>query len=81
MIDKDRSLKPFLATACRELFNATPSDHLCRIRLAHAARLLRERPGLPVTAVAFEVGFGSSQYFATCFRRHHGVTPSEFRRR
>lgn len=69
----------YLNTACKELFNATPSDQLCRIRLAHAARMLRDEPTRPVTEIAFTVGFNSSQYFATRFRRQFGTTPGEFR--
>lgn len=69
----------YLNASCREIFNATPSDQLCRIRLAHAARLLRDEPERPVTEVAFAVGFNSSQHFATRFRKQFGMTPGEHR--
>ena len=69
----------YLNASCKEMFNATPSDQLCRIRLAHAARLLRQSPRRPITEVAFAVGFNSSQYFATRFRKQFGITPREFR--
>ena len=69
----------YLTASCKEIFNATPSDQLCRIRLAHAARLLREAPPRPITEVAFAVGFNSSQYFATRFRKQFGTTPGAFR--
>jgi AraC-like DNA-binding protein len=69
----------YLNAACKQLFNCTPSDQLCRIRLAHAARLLRGSPEIPVTEIAFGVGFNSSQYFATRFRRQYGRTPREYR--
>jgi AraC-like DNA-binding protein len=69
----------YLNAACKELFNATPSDQLSLIRLAHAARMLREEPMKSVTEIAFAVGFNSSQYFATCFRRNYGSTPGAFR--
>lgn len=32
-----------------------------------------------VTQVALECGFSSSQYFATCFRKQFGVSPSTLR--
>ena len=70
----------YLTKACRELFNATPSDQLCRIRLAHAARLLKAQATRPITEVAFKVGFNSSQHFATRFRRKFGITPGDFRK-
>ncbi|MCH7226384.1 helix-turn-helix domain-containing protein [Haloferula sp. A504] len=69
----------YLNASCKEIFNATPSDQLCRTRLAHAARLLREDPQRPVTDIAFAVGFNSSQHFATRFRRQFGTTPGAFR--
>lgn len=69
----------YLNTACRELFNTTPSHHLCRIRLEHAAALLRAGTGQSVTEIAFATGFHSSQHFATRFRRQYGMTPGEFR--
>ena len=65
----------YLNSACKELFNATPSDQLCRIRLAHAARMLRDESARTVTGIAFTAGFNSSQYFATRFRRQFGKTP------
>ena len=70
----------YLTQASRELFNSTPSEHLCRIRLAHAARLLRTEPESSVTDIAFRTGFNSSQYFATRFRRNYGATPRDYRR-
>ena len=35
----------------------------------------------PVTQIAFEVGFNSSQYFSTVFQQYTGLTPSGFRSR
>lgn len=69
----------YLTAACRDLFNSTPSDQLCRIRLAHAARILREDPSRQITDIAFAVGFNSSQHFATRFRRQYGMTPGGYR--
>ncbi len=69
----------YLNSACRELFNTTPSQHLCRIRLSHAATMLREHPDQTVTEIAFASGFNSSQHFATRFRRQYGRTPVEHR--
>jgi AraC-like DNA-binding protein len=45
---------------------------------AKAAQQLSAQPGLSITDVAFANGFNSSQYFATCFRRHYKISPSEF---
>jgi AraC-like DNA-binding protein len=58
----------------------TPADYLRRTRLAHARQALAET-GEEVTALAIRLGFGSSQYFATAFRRYTGLSPTEYRRR
>jgi AraC family L-rhamnose operon regulatory protein RhaS len=63
---------------CRELMNAGPMEFLNRCRLDHAARQLREQPGLSVTDIAFANGFNSSQYFATRFRQRFHISPSRF---
>jgi AraC family L-rhamnose operon regulatory protein RhaS len=65
---------------CRLLANATPAQHLRRLRLAEAARLIREQPALSVTEIAFACGFGSSQHFSAAFRAEYGVPPGWQRR-
>ncbi len=49
-------------------------------RLAHAHRLLLETRH-PVIQVALACGFASASSFTRAFRRHHGLTPSQLRRR
>jgi AraC-like DNA-binding protein len=34
----------------------------------------------PITQISMELGFCSSQHFATLFKQHTGVTPGAFRR-
>lgn len=58
----------------------TVAEFARRLRLERAAHRLRYNPSLDITAVAHESGFSSSQNFATAFRKHYGVTPSEFRK-
>ena len=64
---------------CRRLTNDSPLRYLNQVRLEAAARLLRSEPARSVTAVAYDCGFGSSQYFANQFRRRFGRAPSECR--
>ena len=64
---------------CRRLTNTTPMQHLNRMRLERAARLLREQDGLTNEQIAGQCGFSSAQYFATVFRRHFGRTPQQYR--
>ena len=63
---------------CQGLTNLTPREYLSRLRVLRA-RLLLEAGEHSVTQVAYACGFGSSQYFATVFRRSLGYTPQEHR--
>lgn len=65
---------------CRLLTNATPAQHLRRLRLREAERLIREEPDRSVTDIAFACGFGSSQYFSAAYRAEFGVPPGRTRR-
>ncbi|MCC7518765.1 MAG: AraC family transcriptional regulator [Verrucomicrobiae bacterium] len=49
-------------------------------KIAEAKRLLAN-PTISVTAVAMELGFPSSQHFATCFRAITGTTPTAFQKK
>ena len=53
-------------------------DYLARLRVRRAKALLRNGR-LPVTRIAFDLGFSSSQYFATFFKRFAGFTPTAYR--
>jgi len=54
-----------------------PGEFMLR-RKIEAAQARLARPGVSVTEVAHGLGFSSSQYFATVFKRHTLRTPSEF---
>jgi AraC-like DNA-binding protein len=58
----------------------TPADWARRQRLVEAKRLL-SLTSKPITALAQALGFPSSQYFATMFRRYTGLTPRQYRER
>ncbi|MBF0680153.1 MAG: helix-turn-helix domain-containing protein [Devosia sp.] len=44
-----------------------------------AKRWLTERASATVIEIAFECGFSSSQYFATCYKRRFGFSPQQSR--
>ena len=56
-----------------------PVDLIKRTRLNKAAKLIESGFG-NAFQVALEVGFSSPSYFAKCFKRQFGVTPSEYHR-
>jgi AraC family transcriptional regulator len=57
----------------------TPHQYLVRRRLCRAAQLLTEEDR-PITAVAFESGFGDLSNFVRSFHRAAGVSPRGYRR-
>lgn len=56
----------------------TPKQYQMVRRIEEAQRLL-EQTTLPIHSIAYELGFPSSQHFATQFRRITGNTPSRYR--
>ena len=54
------------------------ADFLHRCRIEEAKRLLADTP-IPITQVAFRVGFSTSQLFSRQFRKYSGQTPSKYR--
>jgi AraC-like DNA-binding protein len=56
----------------------TPAQYLTQLRVQAAQQRLAESPQR-VTQIAFDLGFSSSQYFATFFRKHVGQSPAEYR--
>jgi AraC family transcriptional regulator, L-rhamnose operon regulatory protein RhaS len=66
-------------TVTKELTGDGPSSLLNRFRVRQSQLSLKNHDK-SITDVAFEAGFGSSQYFARVFRGLVGMTPSEYRR-
>ncbi|MFN8062231.1 MAG: AraC family transcriptional regulator [Vicinamibacterales bacterium] len=62
-----------------ELEGEPPHRFLQRVRLEQAEARLRD--GASVTAVCFDVGFGSLSHFVSTFRRRVGMRPSDVRHR
>lgn len=56
-----------------------PRVHLTRLRIEKACELL-EKTDLPVTEIAFEVGYSSNQVLARVFLKHRRMSPSDYRR-
>jgi AraC-like DNA-binding protein len=78
-------LAAIAGVSCRQIerrfHNATgmsPTDFIIRARLDESCRRLRERND-PIGKIALDLGFYDQSAFARLFRRHLGVTPSEFR--
>lgn len=69
-------------TLYRKIFGLTgqtPSDMMRTSRLNRSVELLRTTD-LSITEISRKVGFSSSRYFATCFKKKYGIQPTEFRK-
>jgi len=64
----------------KELTGISTSEFIRNIRLEQAARLLKEQK-VNITQVAYTVGFSNLAHFSTVFRKHFGVSPSEYAER
>jgi len=56
-----------------------PRRYLLQVRIERAQQELAQRV-VPITTLALELGFSSSQHFATTFRRLTGQSPREYAR-
>lgn len=63
-----------LSRIFKAVHGATLSEYLLALRMRHAMALIRGAR-LPVTQVAFEVGYDHAGNFSTAFRRHYGMSP------
>ena len=43
------------------------------------AKTMLKTPSLPLTQIAYDLGFSSSQHFSSAFRKQVGITPSRYR--
>jgi signal transduction histidine kinase/ligand-binding sensor domain-containing protein/DNA-binding response OmpR family regulator len=61
----------------RALTNQSPVELIRTFRLKRAAGLLKQKFG-NVAEIAYEVGFNNPAYFAECFRKLFGRSPSDY---
>ena len=61
----------------KDMTGIAASEFLRNIRLEQAARILSEAE-VNVSQVAYQVGFSNQSYFSTSFKRHFGMSPTEY---
>ena len=69
-------------STCLRLFTTvlgtTPIKYLMTFRIQKAAEELKRTNGRTISEIAYSCGFSDASYFNRCFRREHGVTPSDY---
>ncbi|MET3037274.1 AraC family transcriptional regulator [Chryseobacterium sp. NRRL B-14859] len=63
----------------KEIFGETVFGYLSNMRMDKAKELLISTD-IPVSEIAYRVGYNYSQHFVKAFKRHFGCTPGEFRK-
>jgi len=62
----------------KEVIGIPPGEYILRTKIEESKRLLRDTDRT-ITEIAHNLGFSSSQYFATVFKKFKNMTPSDFR--
>jgi len=69
---------PQLVRQFKAVFRTTPHQYLSRIRLAHAAGLLKQA-STPIHEITWKCGFEDTSAFCRAFKAAYGVSPVLFR--
>jgi transcriptional regulator GlxA family with amidase domain len=56
----------------------SPGKYLADIRIFHAKSLLRSGEDAPMEIIAGACGYSCGNYFSKVFKKHVGLTPSEY---
>ncbi len=59
----------------------TPLEYLTSLRLTRARHLLERQEFFGIEEVAHNCGFADSLYFSTCFKKHMGLSPLQYRKK
>ncbi len=61
----------------KEITGISTGEFIRNLRLEQAARLIAEGK-INITQVAYSVGFNNQTHFSTVFKKHYGMTPTEY---
>lgn len=64
----------------KEMTGVSTGEFIRNLRLEQAARLICEGK-INITQVAYNVGFNNQTHFSTIFKKHFGMTPTEYSER
>ena len=67
-----------LARAFRKFYGCTSGEYLRGLRIQFACRKL-STSDMPLVEIALAAGFSHQAHFSRLFKRHTGMTPTEFR--
>ena len=71
--------KYYLHRLFTEMTGSTPVVYITRVRLSKAKERLRTSSA-SILEIAIACGFDSASYFSNIFKKHFGVSPTEYRK-
>lgn len=63
-----------------EAYSVSPSKYQTQIRMQKACNLLHEQPDMPISIIAYSVGYNDPLYFSKVFHRTVGKSPTDYRK-
>jgi len=69
--------RPQLYRKIVTLTGRSPNDLIIDLRMSKALSLLKKKAG-NISQIALEVGYSNPSYFAKCFTKKFGCTPSKY---
>lgn len=79
-IDAAGRTQEHVSRVTKQYLGTTPTKYVNRIRIQHAAMLLRQE-NLPLEEIAEATGLDNLSYFHRLFRSQYGCTPATYRKR
>ena len=56
----------------------TPNEFILSIKLSKAAQMILHEPNMTMAEIAYACGYSNPHYFSRSFKKHFGMTPSQY---
>lgn len=70
--------RSYISNCFKEVYGISPKYYALQVRIKKAKELL-QRSNKPISGIASELSFSSTEYFCRFFRSHVGYTPHQYR--
>lgn len=71
----------YIRRSFKNVFGVTPLEYMIKLRINHAKSLLIQYTFISIETVSASCGFNDSYYFSTCFKKHTGISPLQYRKK
>jgi YesN/AraC family two-component response regulator len=69
--------RTYLLRKLKSLTGIAPNGYIKNLRMEKAAEMIRLKVNT-IAQIGYAVGFNDQSYFTKCFKKHFGITPSEY---